>query len=329
MVDLRVPPRAASRAPSQVSWTTWVQIALLLLIVLLLAWGRGGPDARSAAHLRSVAAKLRAGGALQESARALEAFVATVDGGQERAAAAFGLGETYLELGDPETALRWFYESEVFDSGDLRDELSRKVVHSLERLGRYQAAQSALDSRVRFEDNLATANGEDDDPVVARIEDREVRLSELERAIDDLPAALAAGIRSPGARRDFLRKYVADLLLWRKARKLEYDRDPKLKRQFERTVQQLSISEYLQREVLANVGVDESDLRNFFEANRERYAGAGEAGLNVSLDDVRPNAQRDYLQQKAQAAYQDAVDSELATSEVELYPERLKGGGGG
>ena len=321
MVELREPPRTAPAEKPMPRWV-WALVALQAAVLLLL-WLRPGPSAGSPSELRDVAAQLRAAGALNEAARALEGYVSSLSGGSERAAAAYSLGETYLELGDPEKALRWFYEAESFDDGKLEEDLSRKVVHSLERLGRFQAAQSALESRVRLDADESRDSGSSD-PVVARIERREIRLSELERSIDDLPPAVASGLRGADARRDYLRKYVADALLWRKAQKLEYDRDPELQRRFEQTLQQLAISKYLEEEVLSDIDVDETDLRNFFEANRSRYQ---QGDTPVSLEDLRSVVQRDYLQLKAQSAYQDAVDSELAAADVELFPERLEGSG--
>lgn len=324
MVELREPPGREAVAKTATPPWVWALVALQILVLLVVGL-RSGSATRSSEGLRDVAAQLRAAGALKEAARTLEGYVVTLSGGSERAAAAYSLGDTYLELGDPEKALRWFYEAESFDDGELKEDLSRKVVHSLERLGRFQAAQSALESRVRL-DEADPASAGSGDPVVARIEQREIRLSELERSIDDLPPAVANGLRGADARRDYLRKYVADALLWRKAQKLEYDRDPELQRRFEQTLQQLAISKYLEEEVLSEIDVDETDVRNFFEANRSRYQ---QGETPVSLDDLRSVVQRDYLQLKAQSAYQDAVDSELAAADVELFPERLEGAGNG
>ena len=324
MVELREPPRGEPgprRAARDV--LVWVQLALLVLIAVLLLVRRSPVgDAQAPQRWREVASKLKAAGALQESSGLLEAYAAQVGDDQERAQIAYGLGQTYLDAGNVPRALRWFYEAEALDRGPLQEELARKIVHSLERLGRFQAAQTALDSRVRLDrgEDVERADG---DPIVARIGDQEIYRSEVERALDDLPPELATSFG--GERKaEFLRKYVADELMWRKARKLEYDRDPKLQRQFENALQQMTIAAMLEKEVLAELEVDETDLRNYFEANKHRYVEDGDE--QATLEQVRAVVQRDYLQLKAQSAYQDLIDGELEASDIELFPERMDGG---
>ncbi len=318
-MELREPPKPATRARAAVPWYVWTQLGLLAAVALLLLL-RSGDASASPTGARELAAKLRAAGALDQAAAVLETHVASLGAGAERASAAYSLGETYLDLGDTAAALRWFYDAEEHDDGALREDLARRIVHALERLGRFQAAQSALESRVRLG---GADEAPEDDVIVARIEGTEIRRSDLQRAMDDLPPAMAASLRSPDAQREFLRKYVADELLWRKAVKLEYDRDPELERQFERTLRQMVISRFLEREVLGNLEADESDLRNFFEAHRERYRGDEVEGQQVRYEAVRDAVQRDYLQQKAQSAYQDQIDAELQAADVELFPQRL------
>jgi len=122
-----------------------------------------------------------------------------------------------------------------------------------------------------------------------------------------------------------LRQFVADELLFNKARKLEYDRDPDVVRATERLAQQLAISKFVQKEVLSGLKVDPTDLETFFRANRERYAASG-AGEEVTLDQVRETVQRDYLQMKTQGAYQELVERELQAAGAELFPERMSDG---
>jgi tetratricopeptide (TPR) repeat protein len=273
---------------------------------------------------REVAGKLKAAGALDEAAALYEQYLGSTSAPvATRASIAYSLGTTYMDRGRYERALRWLYEAEVLDSGELSPELGQKIVHSLERMGRYHSAQAALDSRVQFAPQKTERPA--DDPVVARIGESEIHRSDVERALDDLPPDLARSLAAPEAQQEFLRKFVADELLWRKASKLEYPDDPEVRRRHAALLKELVVGKFVEREILAKIEVDEADLRTYFEANRQRYEQKqeGETTRQPAFEEVRPLVERDYRLFKMQAVYQTVIEAELAAEEVEVYPERM------
>ena len=325
MVELRSPPDTTRPPRSRdglLVALVIVQLVLLGVVVLvMLSSGRRGVGASGGDPelLREVSSELRAAGALEESARLLEEHLQGLPlDSEDRPAIAYSLGQTYLDAGLPERALRWFYEAESLDSPALRDEVKRKIVHSLERLGRVYAAQAAIDQRVQLDSSAAKSG----DPVVATIGEREIRRSEVLRAADD------AGLSQRGPASDeqlggWLRQYVAEELLYNKATKLEYDRDPVVRRSAERLRRQLIVGKFVESEVLSGIDPQSDDVANFFEANRSRYAQEGE---DVELADVQQRVLHDYVSSKAQTEYQQLIDSELRVSGAVLYPERLSAG---
>lgn len=333
-MELREPPRpsATPRPDVLVRGLLVAVLAAILAVGALLLFDPANGSGEDGEQIRELATRLKAAGAVDEAAVQYERYL---EGAElepaERANIAYSLGSTFLDRGDHEKALRWFYEAELHAAGDLEEELGRKVVHTLERLGRFHAAQAALDERVR----LADAGGAEverpaSDPVVARIGSEQIYRSDVERALDELPAELAQTIRTPEDRQAFVRQYVADELLWRKARKMEYDRDPEVERQHGAALRRLAIARLIEDQVVAQIQVDEADLQNFFAANKEKYrrpsADGGEAA-EPSLDELRPIVERDYRMTKLQSGYQSLVESELAAEEVELFPERMEGAG--
>ncbi|MDX1502167.1 MAG: hypothetical protein R3325_07375, partial [Thermoanaerobaculia bacterium] len=243
----------------------------------------------------------------------------------KRANIAYSLGDTYIKNGQYEKALRWLYEAESWDDGELAEEIGPKIVHALERLGRHHAAQTALERRSGLGEGGERRRAPTD-PVVARIGSREVTRSEVDRALDDLPPQLAQRFQGVEGRREFLRSYVAEELLWEKAQKLEYHDDPEVRRGHEQLLRQLAVARFVEREVLGKIEVDEDDLANFFAAHRERYAPPskeGEESVPPTLEQVRPAVERDYRLMKTQSATAELIDSELAAAGVELFPERL------
>ena len=327
-MQLREPPMRSAR--SEVDWLGRGLLLVILLVLVALAAvvvsrsldGRGRQEAE---HVRDVAARLQAAGVLDEAALQYERYLEVGAPSREaRAGIAFSLGNNYLEAGRYQSALRWFYEAEALGADEFHEELAGKIVHTLERLGRSHAAQAALASRAGLPEGDVERS--EDDPVVARIGRDEIRRSEVERALDDLPPELAAQMASPEARASYLEQYVADELLWRKAIKLEYDQDPEVLRQHQALFKQLVVSKFAEQEVLSRIEVDEADLRNHFEANRSRFKPSGKQGEGAPeprFEDVRSAVERDYRRMKMQSAYQALIDSELAAQEVELSPEKM------
>lgn len=322
--------------------------AVLGLVALLLFWAPGSAAPWRSGdgdldQLRQVASKLKAAGALDEAAELYEDYLqrATDVPAESRARIAFSLGTTYLDRGRYEQALRWFYEAETLGEGalspSLSQEVGRKIVHSLERLGRYQAARAALESQVALPSGENRPSGEDGapdsdpvrrddaaDPIAARLGEREIRRSEVEAALDALPPQMAEAFNGGEQRADFLRQYVAEQLMYRKAQKLEYDKDPEVRRQVENLMRQLVISRFVEQEVVSRAfgddegSIAEADLETWYRANRERYG-------DKEFAEARPQVAQDYRRDKVQRAYDAMIETELAGEDVELFPRAMTG----
>lgn len=328
-MELRQPPQTKLTAsPDRLArGLLWGVLALLVGLVFWTLFGGNRLESRAARVERSreVASRLLAAGALDEAAGLYAQVLDESESSDEAAPKmAYSLGKTYLNTGQYEKALRWFYEAELMGPGDLADDVSSGIVNCLERLGRHHAAQAALDRRVMFDES--DPSRPPSDVVVARIGDQEIRLSEVDRALDDLPAEVGGGFRGPEGRESFLEKFVADELIWRKATKLEYDSDPEVQRRHDQALKQLTVARFLEQEVLQNLQVDETDLRNHFEANRERYQQAlqGEQEKEeLTFETVRPVVESEYRMIKLQAVYRELIDSELSAQKVTMFPERM------
>jgi tetratricopeptide (TPR) repeat protein len=330
-MELREPPRTNAPPANDrlVRWLLVVNpIAVLAIGGFLLARGSTRADQVTAELDREVASKLKAAGALDEAAILYERYLSNADTPPEsRAKIAYSVATTYLREGDYERALRWLYEAETLGAGDLANEVSKKIVACLERLGRHHVAQAALDSRVQLDDGSGAVQRSADDPVVARIGEEEIYRSEVLRALDDLPPEMAQSFSDPGQRQELLKQFVAEELLWRKATKLEYDQDPEVQRRHATMLKKLTVSRFVEKEVVGKIEVDEGDLRNYFEANKERYQqkeSEDAPAKTPTFDEVRPVVERDYRMFKIQAEYNEIIESELSTAEVELHPERLQ-----
>ncbi|NOZ87722.1 MAG: hypothetical protein GXP49_15980 [Deltaproteobacteria bacterium] len=231
-------------------------------------------------RVRAVASRLKAAGILDQAGELYEKYLQSK--GEERGDAkiAYSLADLYMERGDYEKALRWLYEADELGPGNLKEEVGKKIVHALEALGRVHAAQAALDSRTRL-DTPGPASKEEDDPVVAEIGKDKIRRSRVMQALDDLPPFLRQRFSGADGPARFLRKYVADELLFRKAKKLEYDKDPQVKRRLQDVLKQLVAARFIEKEISSKLHVDEADLRNYFKAHRKDYDVPDQARIRL------------------------------------------------
>jgi tetratricopeptide (TPR) repeat protein len=311
-------PRLATLALLQILTLVVAGGALALLLV-----GRGQPPDAGAARARELASKLKAAGALEESAAQYQRWLET-DSGEPaaRAKIAYSLGTLFVEQGQYEKALRWFYEADLLGAGDLESEVGAKIVFCLERLGRVEAARAALAAHTSLEEPETTKRA-GSEVVLAKIGSREISAADAQRALDDLPPELQQHFASRDQRLAFLKKLVADELISGKAAKLELDRDPEVRRRLEGFFKQLVVSTFIEREILGKVSVAEEDLKNHFAANKDRFKPR-DAKREPTFEEVRQAVEQDYRMMKIQAAYNELLERELSAEGVVLYPERLE-----
>ena len=72
------------------------------------------------------------------------------------------------------------------------------------------------------------------------------------------------------------------------------------------------------------IQVDETDLLAWHQANIARYGG--DEAEPPPFEEVRRMVERDYRMVKLDESYARLLETELAASGVELFPERLGGG---
>ena len=240
---------------------------------------------------RELASKLKSVGLNGEAIKAYEDFFNTAQlDKQTRANSAYTVGKLYREEKNYEKALNWLYRVDIIDPDTpLKSELSSKIVHCLEELGKYHAAEYALDAR-----STLTENPEEEqkgEKVVAEIGSSKITLSQVDEALQELPPWIQEQFKTKEKRVEFLKKFVADELFYRKAQKLEYDKDTALRKKTALFMKQQMINRILEEELKDKTTIQEDDLTNYFEANKEHYRERAQARIRLIKVETDEGAQ--------------------------------------
>ncbi len=321
-MNLRPAPQQPAVSATSSGWArTWAVALLVGCVAAAGSWWfqqrTSHGDGPSVEHIRAVASRLRAAGVLGEAARMYEVALQNSHlTPAARGTQSYALGLLYLEDHKYEPALRWLYEADALGGGG--DEVGAKIVHTLERLGRTNAAQAALAEQSRLHTHAEAAERPSDDPVVAELGDTPIVRSEVTRAMDDLPPEMAKAYKGSKGRAEFLHKYVADTLLWRKAQRLEYDRDADVQRRVQLAERQLAVAKLLDKDVFSHVSIPPSEVKTYFEAHADLFKKA-------PLESVKAQIEQTLRIQKSQDMVQGWVQKESTDTHVKLFADRMGG----
>jgi hypothetical protein len=220
-------------------------------------------------------------------------------------------------------ALAYFYKAEIADpSTKLKQEIGSNIVTCLERSDRTLDAEYQMEKRTLLsgEQGSKKPSGE----VVARIKGREITMNEINREMEQLPPWMEKAYEKDDSKKlEFLRKYVANELFYEKGMKMGYNKDPLVKERAVEIEKELVIRKVLEDEVFSKITSDEADLRNYYEANKEKYTDKKD-GKVKSFDDARAEVEMDYREEKAQKGLAKFMDEILSVKDVEIYSDKFK-----
>lgn len=268
------------------------QVILALLLIAIL-FKPEAPDTgkNNAEHWREVASKLHSSGVVGEAARFYELYLKNADVDHVvKATIAYSLGELYEQDQKLEKALAWYYQVEILDPvSKYKPEAGKRIVALLEKLKKFGAARQALKSQTTLRNETQEkAKGA---VTVAKIGEREIYLHQIHQAMDTLPQNVRKAFQSKEGQINFLKKYVADELLYDKARRLQYHEKAEFKKQLDQIRKQLLVQKIIEEEVQSKVSLDGVDVKNYFEANRNKYIQKARA--NVSLIKLKDKSKAD------------------------------------
>ncbi len=303
---------------------------ILLIVVLWFSVKQNTESNRVVASnddiVKKVALKLAGNGVELESARWLEKYLEknSLDD-VEKVKIAFKLANIFFNRSNYEKALAWLYFGEHLNKDDqLKADLSKKIIATLENLKKFADARYALTKRTQLGNKAQDSNnsGSTDkgissgDAVVAQIGNQKITKNEINRAISKLPDQIAKNFSTEQGRENFLRQYVAETVLFRKAVRQGMDDRPEFREKIKDLKRGLLLQEMIQKK-MADFKPTPMDLKNFYEANKQSFG-------NKPFKEVQKEVSEKYSGQKLSEIYQALIIEAAQTEKVEFFPENVQ-----
>jgi peptidyl-prolyl cis-trans isomerase C len=274
--------------------------------LLLATRNQGTTVATGAADLpaepsRELALKLEKQGLNQAAAGAWETYLNVADADAEKAARIwYRIGTLRQDAGDFEQALAAFYRSEAHaKTADIADDLGNRVQECLEALGKFAALRYELAQRVGINpDEKATG-----DVVVAEIGPRKITQSDLDRQIEQMvdhqlqqfaaqltpeqlrqqKEAIIARLGNSGQRQQILQKYLADQMLYLKAREDKLQDDPNVRAALLDAERQTLAGEAMRRALADRIHITPGDVQTYYTAHQAEFVDPAQATVRHIL----------------------------------------------
>ncbi len=251
-------------------------------------------SALSAEQLKNLALKLEKQELNRASVAAWKEYLkAASPDGEEAARIWYRIGKIYQADNQHDLALDAYYRSEIYARpNDLSPEIARRVQESLETMGKFAALRYELADRVGAGGITKESSSHDTvDPVVAEIGAQKITKFDLDRRIERLIETQISQYASylpeeeankrkedmlkqystDSQRQVFLSQYIAEEILYRKARESGLMDDPDVRITLRDMERSLLAQKVMEREFADEIKISSGDLETYYQAHKEEY----------------------------------------------------------
>lgn len=299
-LDLRMPSREPRReGPGKALYVLLFVVLAACIVNLALLLGKVGGggsagDAFTGEQLEELALKLENQHLWDAAARMWVTYIERARPGRDESGRIwYRIGTIYHDAGEYEHALEAYYRSEsLAHLGEIAPEISRRTAECLENLGKFAALRSELEARTAYGASDSTGSGE----VLAEIGSWKITRGELniliEAEIDAQLSQLAGGL-SPdernvqkekllegvlkqGGLQMWLERFVAEELLYRRAREERLHEDPDIRALTRNIERKVLAQKLLDREFASRIEITQDELTSYYEAHLKDFEEDGE-----------------------------------------------------
>ncbi len=224
------------------------------------------------------------------------------------------IAEIYREnLKDFDNALAHYIKIKYIDKNTpLMQNINQKIVECLENSGRYREAQLALESSTL----IGSKKAKPTDTIVAKIDSDIITLNDFQQWYDRLPDEIKKKYASHQSKKELLRQYIGEELLYRMAMRKGYQNDPEILKQTFEIKKNLMMQKLLQEELTGKINITPNDLKLYYKANKEKYK-------NKPFEAVSQQVYNDLMQEKIQEQSQQLLKKMIQANKVEIFDGNL------
>lgn len=248
----------------------------------------------------------------------------------EQARVSYQIANIYFErLADYENALAYYLRAKHLDpQSDLQQQLSKKIVESLERLQRSTDARQVVEQTAALDESQKPQSRPGE--VIARIGEWEVTTGDLAFQINQLPEYLRPRIlESKENKREFLKQFIAQELLYDSAKRQGLEREKEVIEGVFQAKKSLMVQKLLEKEIEQDANLKNytnADVELYYKANKEKYAERDEKG-NIQRErafpEVAQQVAQDFINEKRQEAYQKIIERLMKAEQVVIYEDKI------
>ena len=311
-----------------------LNLVLVAAVIALVLGPKGGADAGPEAEaLRTYANALSSIGLYSNAARVYEQYAQVADLSPEQEAKIYyQVGNLYMdrEKNYREALARYVRIKELYPGSGIENDVNRRMVTCLERLGMPLDAQNLLSKATALEPEAPreaeggqekTAAG----AVLARLGDRVITEGDLDAEIRRLPPPVQAQFAKPDRKLELLTQIVHRELLYGKAMRLGLDKDPDINARAFEAKKGIMISRLLEGEVYSKIDVGEAAVRRYYQEHPEEFAGKQDGSeAPRSFEDVKTEITRKLYQARERELTDALIDEMIRAQKVQVYSERVK-----
>jgi tetratricopeptide (TPR) repeat protein len=300
------------------------------ILLVVLAFGCQKSDSQPAADvgkLRDYANALYNRQLYQQAAQEYNTILSDYQHDDSEAARLnYAIGNIYFErIRDYENALSYYLKiKHLYADSDLISEVNKKIVECLERLQRSVDAQQALDEATMLEPTQVKKSRPG--AVVAKIGKRTITTGDLDFEISQLPPFMKSQLGEKSKKIDFLKQYIATELLYDSAKRKSLENDKSVIESTFQAKKNFMVQKLLEEEISKAVEIDESDVKLYYKAHRDKYSEKDDEGKVTGVKpfaDVQRTVMQDLIRERQSEEYEKLIQRLMRAEAVQIYEAKL------
>jgi len=208
---------------------------------------------------------------------------------EERASICYAVAKLAIEAEQYERALPFLYQAEfVKPDSDLKDEISKKIVLCLDKLGRNVDLRHELRKRTTVK--RTAKDLEPGEVILAEFAGEVITTRDLELEIEKMPPAVRDSVDTPDKKAELVKNMVVQRLLLDKARRLELDKDEEIQQQLAHQLDAMIVNKLLEDEIRSGINLTPEDVERFYKAEPELFTEPATASVLMAAADTEEAA---------------------------------------